>query len=439
MAVPQLKYGMGNSASTTPSSSIGASDTSLPLTSDTNFNAKSGEGMVLIGEGTANKEIAYATGKVGSALTIPLANRGLEGTSAAGHTTSETVKGILTVDMYNDVIDSLKNVVDQDTGAFGALKDSNGNEVLKGGSVASAVNEVTVINAATGDAPIISATGGDTNIDLELVPKGTGVLSVAGTTDYEDNVSDDDDIPNKKWIDDNISVTTDGWITAGETWTYASADDPTFTFTITGDKSTKYYPGMRIKLTQTSEKFFIITKVAVSTDTTITVYGGTDYDLANAAITDPYYSNAKAPAGFPLDPAKWTVTATDSTDRSQSNPVSLTWYNLGSFSVNIPIGSWDVDYTVCLQISEGTSAACIVQTALSTANNSASDTGLKTYDTLNVSTVGNVTTGRRKSLTLASKTTYYLNSMTAASNIDSLANINSSGFPAVIRAVCAYL
>lgn len=41
-------------------------------------------------------------------------------------------------------------------------------------SVASAVNEITITNAATGNAPIISATGGDTNIGITLTPKGTG-------------------------------------------------------------------------------------------------------------------------------------------------------------------------------------------------------------------------------------------------------------------------
>jgi hypothetical protein len=40
--------------------------------------------------------------------------------------------------------------------------------------VASAVNEVTVTNAASGSSPAIAATGGDTNVDLSLTGKGTG-------------------------------------------------------------------------------------------------------------------------------------------------------------------------------------------------------------------------------------------------------------------------
>lgn len=55
-----------------------------------------------------------------------------------------------------------------------AITDTNGNEVIKTPATGSAVNEITVTNAATGNAPQISATGGDDNIDLKLVPKGTG-------------------------------------------------------------------------------------------------------------------------------------------------------------------------------------------------------------------------------------------------------------------------
>jgi hypothetical protein len=62
------------------------------------------------------------------------------------------------------------------------ILDGNGNEVIvAGAATASAVNEVTVTNAATGNAPSVSATGGDTNIDLQLTAKGTGMVAL-GTT-----------------------------------------------------------------------------------------------------------------------------------------------------------------------------------------------------------------------------------------------------------------
>lgn len=69
-------------------------------------------------------------------------------------------------------------------GASVILEDGNGNEVLIAGiATASAVNEITVTNAATGGAPVISATGGDTNIPLRLSPKGTGDVQITDGTD----------------------------------------------------------------------------------------------------------------------------------------------------------------------------------------------------------------------------------------------------------------
>ena len=49
-----------------------------------------------------------------------------------------------------------------------------GFDVVVANTVASAVNELTITNAATGSGPALSATGDDTNIDIELSPKGTG-------------------------------------------------------------------------------------------------------------------------------------------------------------------------------------------------------------------------------------------------------------------------
>ena len=54
------------------------------------------------------------------------------------------------------------------------ISDTNGNELLKVTATASAVNELTLANAAAGSNPVLSATGGDTNIGITLTPKGTG-------------------------------------------------------------------------------------------------------------------------------------------------------------------------------------------------------------------------------------------------------------------------
>jgi hypothetical protein len=76
----------------------------------------------------------------------------------------------------------------QDTSPqLGGMLDVNGQsigdgtlELVKFAETASAVNEITVTNSATGNAPEIAATGDDTNIDLKLTPKGTGKLNLDG-------------------------------------------------------------------------------------------------------------------------------------------------------------------------------------------------------------------------------------------------------------------
>lgn len=59
-----------------------------------------------------------------------------------------------------------------------SINDTNGNELFGVTATASAVNELTIANAATGNNPALSATGGDTNIGINLTPKGTGKVTV---------------------------------------------------------------------------------------------------------------------------------------------------------------------------------------------------------------------------------------------------------------------
>ena len=91
---------------------------------------------------------------------------------------------------------------------------------------------------------------------------------------------------------DIAGAINDGWIPADQSWAYASAT----TITVPSGAASRYSVGDKIKLTQTTVKYFYVVGVA---DTVLTITGGTDYTLANAAITDNYYSKATSPVGFP--------------------------------------------------------------------------------------------------------------------------------------------
>ena len=62
-----------------------------------------------------------------------------------------------------------------------SILDTNGNELFLLTATGSAVNELTYANAATGNAPSFTATGGDSNISINLVPKGTGEIQSNGS------------------------------------------------------------------------------------------------------------------------------------------------------------------------------------------------------------------------------------------------------------------
>jgi len=241
------------------------------------------------------------------------------------------------------------------------------------------------------------------------------------------------------WGEIGAAVSGDGWNALGEC-TYEGADAPTYTFSIAADMTTILSSGMRIKLTDTTVNYFIITAVGAFSGgkTILTVYGGTDYTLTGGDITLPYYSTQKAPYGFTIDPIKWTVAVTDSTVRSQVSPTPGTIYNLGSISINVPIGIWNFGvYAVFHMRFTGAAGEAFI--GLSTATDSYTDSELKAGIFGGYNAVANVgsTINMNKVLELTEKDTYYLIEDTPVS-MDAF-YLRSDVGKTYIRAVCAYL
>ena len=63
-----------------------------------------------------------------------------------------------------------------------SILDTNGNELFKLTATSSAVNEITYNNAATGNKPTFTASGGDTNIGVSIQPKGSGTVTIDALT-----------------------------------------------------------------------------------------------------------------------------------------------------------------------------------------------------------------------------------------------------------------
>lgn len=147
-----------------------------PTTADT-LNSPSHAGQ----HQSHNAEIVAIETKVGtgSSNQTPASDRLLVGTGAGTTDWSKVSPSgtiIGTTDTQTLTNKTLTNPV------IDVVNDSNGNETLKLVATSSAVNEVSVTNAATGNGPIISATGGDDNIPINITPKGTGKILLNGPT-----------------------------------------------------------------------------------------------------------------------------------------------------------------------------------------------------------------------------------------------------------------
>ena len=88
------------------------------------------------------------------------------------------------------------------------ITDTSDNEIMLFEKTASAVNEFSVTNAATGTNPSLAATGDDTNISVALTPKGNGLVVVPNG--YESNVGTTDDaLVTRRWVLDNVVSAVD--------------------------------------------------------------------------------------------------------------------------------------------------------------------------------------------------------------------------------------
>jgi len=137
--------------------------------------------------GSHTVQFKYATGS-GSTFTFSATDKGDKIVfAAANDSTNPDIKTLAIGTGISDVVDDTSPQLggDLDTNSFNiafddahGINDENGNEQIIFQTTASAVNQFDITNAATGNAPSISATGGDSNIDVALIPKGSGETRV---------------------------------------------------------------------------------------------------------------------------------------------------------------------------------------------------------------------------------------------------------------------
>jgi len=161
-----------------------------------------------------------------------------------------------------------------------SILDTNGNEVALITATSSAVNEVTFVNAATGNNPSLTASGGDSNVGLALKTKGTGVIQAE---DSGGNVSAVK-IAGKEtiWVPANSMYpnTTNGCAEIAQTELSNGPEIKTLDFDKDSDENAQFsvaFPKSWNEGTVTFQAFF----TADSTNT-----GTVSWDLAGVAVSD---------------------------------------------------------------------------------------------------------------------------------------------------------
>jgi hypothetical protein len=230
------------------------------------------------------------------------------------------------------------------------------------------------------------------------------------------------------------SVLASGWNLITQTLTYSAADAPTFTATTSAGLTPFISVGMKIMLTNTTVKYFIVTAI---TPSTITLYGGTDYTLVSAAISSVYYSPQKAPFGFPLDPVKWSVIFGSASAPYVTSPT--VWFQVSGYLQSIPIGKWKGTYKVAYRLYNASGSTAVETAQITISSDGTTETNPKT--TCNASGLtltadwayGTVSAG--DVFTFAAKTNLYF--LVKSSSL--YVYLDGAAAYAYLRAECAYL
>jgi len=219
---------------------------------------------------------------------------------------------------------------------------------------------------------------------------------------------------------DGTHKSADGWISANETWTYSSVDDPTGVITFTGADQVLSV-GMRVKFDNGGNTIYGIVTAVTSTTFTFLHEMETDGSgaavnlMADSAITNPYYSTQKVPFGFPISPLSWHIQKTGGGSRANTS-----WGETTSTDNRIiaPIGVWYwslnmEEVRLDQNNSQSTKGWMDGAVAASTSDDSVSDGEMEAI--LHIRYLVNTNDGRlyfpvykRHELSLASKTTLYV-------------------------------
>lgn len=173
--------------------SVGGSSTIIANVGVLNVNSSAISDQVLLSNGIVGTSAVYGSlplnnsNSVSGILPIISGGTGVSAFSAASCLVStDSTNSILTTTNLNPSTvvtltgnQTLQNKTLIDPNISGAINDVNGNAIFNINSTQSAVNNITIGNALTNNAPNITASGNDTNISLNINAKGSGNVIIS--------------------------------------------------------------------------------------------------------------------------------------------------------------------------------------------------------------------------------------------------------------------
>jgi len=202
------------------------------------------------------------------------------GVQSVGVTANQTRNTGTSTDPVIALTDSVKIVT--------GLLDANSANMLKFNATASAANYLTIANAISGTSPTFSVTGTDSNIDLTLAPRGSGVVSMSRikitSSPSANYVLTSDASGNGTWQAVPASGVQSVGVTANQTRNTGTSTDPVIALTdsvriVTGLTDTFSNSMLVFSATASAENYFNIANAVSGASPTLRVSGPNDANI----------------------------------------------------------------------------------------------------------------------------------------------------------------
>ncbi len=141
-----------------------------------------------------------------------------------------------------------------------------------------------------------------------------------------------------------------------------------------GAVATQLMSGLDSAYANATEYFYVAKVGAFAAGVTpVTLLGGTDGHLPNAALGTIQYSNAGTPFGFPSAKRKWRIRLLNRSQYILASPSVGVWYNVGQFQLQVPTGEWKLGYNICSGMDRSVAGRTDEIVALSPSNSTVQD------------------------------------------------------------------